>query len=91
MFFLFVTGCHFSNLITLYPIGQLEKQKTACRLQTIYKEVLFAKFNIWGLSDNYQALNFPVCSSDSKAAPLCTMEEDSLMHMLEFFTHIPVN
>ncbi|KAJ4428957.1 hypothetical protein ANN_25953 [Periplaneta americana] len=43
---------------------------------------------IRGLSKKYPTLNFPAQSSDSKAAPLCTVEGGTVMRMLEFFHRI---
>jgi len=42
------------------------------------------------LSKKYPTLNFPAHSSDARAAPLCTAEGESLMHMLEFFLRVRV-
>ncbi|KAJ4445278.1 hypothetical protein ANN_07079 [Periplaneta americana] len=41
-----------------------------------------------GLSKKYPTLNFPAQSSDSKAAPLRTVEGGTVMRMLEFFHRI---
>ena len=45
---------------------------------------------IRGLSKKYPTLNFPVHSSDARAAPPCTEEGDSLMRTLEFFLRVRV-
>ena len=42
-----------------------------------------------GLSKKYSTLNFP-CSSDARAAPLCTEEGNSLMRILEIFLRVRV-
>ena len=45
---------------------------------------------IQGLSKKYLTLNFPAHSIDARAAPLCTVEGDSLMCMPELFLCIRV-
>ena len=48
------------------------------------------KDEIRRLSKKYPTLNFSAHSSDARAAPLCTVEGDSLMRMLEFFLRFRV-
>ena len=43
-----------------------------------------------GLSKKYPTLKFPAHSSDARAVPLCTMEEDSLMCIPEWFLRVRV-
>lgn len=46
---------------------------------------------IRGLSKKYPTLNFPAHSSDARPAPLCPVERDSILSMLEFFLDVPVS
>lgn len=43
------------------------------------------------MSDNYSTFIFLVLNNNFKAAPLCTLAEDSLMCMPENFKCVPVN
>ncbi|KAJ4445439.1 hypothetical protein ANN_07244 [Periplaneta americana] len=54
----------------------------------LLKSLSILFLNIRGLSKKYPTLNFPAQSSDSKAAPLCTVEGGTVMRMLEFFHRI---
>lgn len=57
-----------------------------CTLEEQIFIIIKAKVrSIPGLSKKYQTLIFPMLNSDTKAAPLGTMEGDISVHMNDFF------
>ncbi|KAJ4445099.1 hypothetical protein ANN_06898 [Periplaneta americana] len=70
------------------PSQQDGRDITSCVIGTKLAFVGTSLLLVRGLSKKYPTLNFPAQSSDSKAAPLCTVEGGTVMRMLEFFHRI---